>query len=150
MDFLKVRNMTALDRMLDFPEIGLAVSEEMVVHPLFQSLLREKPKFDLLLQEAFVSEGLMAGLARYFQVPFIGYATFIPSSWTHYMVRTTFLYLRKLNVSTSITSFVLRLLPLFSGWKHRPNVISPRAFYRQSLPDELLPKNGKFPVCCHL
>lgn len=72
--------------MLQFPYIGLETSDQMVKHPAFQKLLKDKPKFDLLLHEAFVSEGLMAGLSKHFDVPFIGYATFIPSTWTHYMV----------------------------------------------------------------
>jgi len=87
LDFLKVRTQTPLDNILRFPEIGIATTKQLLDSPDFQKFLKEKPKFDLLLQEAFVSEGLMAGLSRYFNVPFIGYGTFMPSSWTNYMVR---------------------------------------------------------------
>lgn len=86
LDFLSIKDMTPLDNVLALVNLGLQVTEMLLKDQTFQEFLKRKPQFDLLLSEAFLSEGLMSGLSRYFNVPNIGYATFMPSYWTNYMV----------------------------------------------------------------
>jgi len=81
-----MRHFTPAHNVVFLPIMVEQMSKHMMSSPQIKSLLQENHHFDAIIVEAFLTEGIAAGLAHKYKAPLIGYATFMPSHWVNYMV----------------------------------------------------------------
>ncbi|CAG9853563.1 unnamed protein product [Phyllotreta striolata] len=70
---------------LELNTIGRILVDYTVTHPNFQKLLRSNEKFDVVILEQFLNEGLVV-LGRHFGAPVISFSTLGATIWTNDLV----------------------------------------------------------------
>lgn len=82
----QLRKMSPIDFIL-FSAVGNMMTNKTLSDPAVRNLLKSNKKFDLIIGECFLTEGLLGGFSYKYKAPMIGVATFIPNTWSNEMVR---------------------------------------------------------------
>ncbi|XP_037942675.1 UDP-glycosyltransferase UGT5-like [Teleopsis dalmanni] len=79
------QNRSIVENILSYHDMGIRVTQATLEEPGVKELIRNKPKFDVVINEVFLSEALF-GLSEYFDAPLIGLGTFGAILWNTDMV----------------------------------------------------------------
>lgn len=72
--------------MFFFTMAGPEVCDYVLEQPAVSDLIHSDQKFDLILAEVFLDEGIIAGMAHKFKAPIVGVMSFMPNVWGNYLV----------------------------------------------------------------
>lgn len=78
-----------------FNPLGKLLVNETLSSKGVQELMKSKQKFDLILAENFLNEGINCGFSHFYKAPLIGIGTFMPNIWSTSMVSSQILFKRK-------------------------------------------------------
>lgn len=66
--------------------LGKVVTEEAMNSKAVQDFLKSNPKFDLVIGDCFLTEGMLGGFVHRFGAPLIGLTSGIANLWSNEMV----------------------------------------------------------------
>lgn len=81
----QMRNMNPITFLL-FSTLGEMMVDTFMSDKSVQQLLKSNQKFDLVIGECFLTEGLLGGFAHKYNAPIAAIGTFLPNTWTNEMV----------------------------------------------------------------
>ncbi|KAK6621421.1 hypothetical protein RUM44_001228 [Polyplax serrata] len=81
----QMRNMNPITFLL-FSTLGEMMVDTFMSDKSVQQLLKSNQKFDLVIGECFLTEGLLGGFAHKYNAPIAAIGTFLPNTWTNEMI----------------------------------------------------------------